>query len=92
MVDFFGAWGISWRVRDLILRGKALLAMLDAAGIGVDPDSASIFGMGRGFRLEPQFSNQLLHYDSPLELLRYEFRPGVLVALDFATVLVEAKP
>ena len=69
-----------------------LLAMLDAVGIGVDPDNASIFGMGRGFRLEPQFSNQLLHYDSPLELLRYEFRSGALVALDFATVLVEAKP
>lgn len=46
MVDFFGAWGISWRVRDLILRGKMLLAMLDAAGIGVDSDNASIFGMG----------------------------------------------
>ena len=66
--------------------------MLDAAGIGVDSDNASIFGMGRGFRLELQFSNQLLHYNSPLELLRYEFRPGALVALDFTTVLVESKP
>ena len=48
--------------------------------------------MRHGWRLQPQFGDDLPHGEGPLELLGYELRPLGLVALDLAAIFVEAEP